>query len=331
MPDFPKFWQRRRALNILLLPASFLFAAAADIRRRWLVRLQKRASLPPVIIVGNITAGGGGKTPIVIEIAQQLAARGWTPGIISRGYGRRRRDTRLVDSGSDWQDCGDEPLLMHRRTGLPVCVGGRLAAARRLADAGCDVIISDDGLQSYALPRAVEIGVVNAAYRFGNGWRLPAGPLREGIARLQQCTLCLLVGGADEAGMVGVSKESAGLYALAAPQQPLAADFFSGKTITALAGIAHPTDFFRTVEQQGIRIDKKIPLADHTAGDLGSIDSDAILMTEKDAVKYPAADRRLYALALRCPLPPAVVQQVEEKLAAAAKSPAPPAPQQPTR
>ena len=316
MLNFQTFWQRRGLFNILLLPLAALFAAVAAIRRRYMLEKNTPAALPPVIIVGSIVAGGSGKTPVVLALAKQLATAGWKPGIVSRGYGGAYRRAFLhVEENSDWQQCGDEPLLIRRRTQCPVCVGRkRLVAAKQLAAAGCDIIISDDGLQHYALPRTLEICVIDAAYRFGNGWRLPAGPLREPVARADQCDFCLFID-TDADNKTTSTKTISGIYALAAPTQPVHSDFFTGKSITAIAGIARAVDFFTLLEKHGIIPNQTKALADHAATILDKIDSDVILMTEKDSVKYDTGDKRLYAVAIDCTLPDSIIRQITKKLA----------------
>lgn len=321
MFDFQTFWRQRGILNTLLLPASALFAAAAALRRRFY--LPQRRPYPPLIIVGNLVAGGSGKTPTVIALARQLAAGGYYPGVISRGSGGRYREaTMMVEPDSDWRLCGDEPLLIRRQAQVPVCVGRRrLLAARRLARAGCDVIISDDGLQHYALPRSMEICLVDAAYRLGNGWLLPAGPLREGRARLKTCDLCLLVKNSaddkDKAGMLSIHKTVRGIYKHGSETDWYDADFFSGKQVTGLAGIARPQRFFKAAQSAGIDLATRLGLADHGVTDLAAIKGDIILMSEKDAVKYAPTDERCYVLAIECELPKAVMKIIRGRLRSA--------------
>lgn len=320
MPDFQAFWRRRGLFNILLLPPAAVFAALSAVRRRLHTRRQRtRSALPPVIIVGNIVVGGSGKTPVVINLAEQLAAHGFRPGIISRGYGgRTRSSTLLVQDDTDWRDCGDEPLLIRRRTRLPVCVARkRRLAAKRLAQDGCDVLISDDGLQHYALPRTVEICVTDGNYRFGNGWRLPAGPLRESPARAEQCDFHLLVNGTpgdNTDKTITIKKTVRGISPLTEPYMLCPPDFAAGKNVAALAGIARPQDFFTAVEQYGITIRQKIMLPDHAHTALNRIDADIIIMSEKDAVKYSTTDKRLFILMIDCPLPRALVTSIRAHL-----------------
>src|SRR6185312_5090449 len=179
---------RPSLLAIALRPLSLVFGALVAVRRA-LYRSGVRRSIPlpvPVVIVGNITVGGSGKTPLVASLVEALSRRGFHPGVVSRGHGRRTSDTRAVAAGDDARDVGDEPLLL-AASGAPVFVGkDRAAAARALigAQPEVDVIVADDGLQHYALERNVEIAVIDAVRELGNGLLLPAGPLREPPARL---------------------------------------------------------------------------------------------------------------------------------------------------
>jgi tetraacyldisaccharide 4'-kinase len=170
-----------------LLPLSLAYGAAAGSRRYLYARqLRKTTRMSaPVIVVGNLSVGGTGKTPLVCWLAARLAERGFKPGIVTRGYGGASGRVRLIGSTDDPKLEGDEAILLARRTGAPVAVGrDRPAASQLLIDAGCNVIVSDDGLQHYALERDCEIVVIDGDRRFGNGWLLPAGPLRETPARL---------------------------------------------------------------------------------------------------------------------------------------------------
>lgn len=273
-----------------------------------------------VVVVGNIVVGGGGKTPVVIALAEELRRQGLRPGVVSRGYGGTQTAPAVVGEDDDWRVVGDEPLLIFRRTGVPVCVGRKRAeAARKLAAAGCDVLLADDGLQHYAMHRDMEICVVNEEYRFGNGWPLPAGPLREGRRRAAACDITLVVGagrGADAADAAAV--EVAGLYPLHAPQQMLSLAELSGKRVVAVAGIARPSAFFAMLAAHGVVVAETRALPDHgrlADGDLARIRADVLLMTEKDAVKYPRNDKRLHALAIRCRLPAHIPARIVREVA----------------
>jgi tetraacyldisaccharide 4'-kinase len=177
-----RIWYDRPAPPWWLIPLSLAYGAVSGSHRfLYTKRLRRSIRLGrPVIVVGNLTVGGTGKTPLVCWLAARLAERGYRPGIVTRGYGGSLRGVRLVNSSDDPALVGDEPILLARRTGLPVAVGrDRPAAAQLLVDLGCDVVVSDDGLQHYALARDCEIVVIDGDRRFGNGWLLPAGPLRE--------------------------------------------------------------------------------------------------------------------------------------------------------
>ena len=263
-------------------------------RRGWLRRLQAGA---PVIVVGNITAGGTGKTPMVIALVARLRAEGWTPGIASRGHGREDEATpRWVEADSAASLVGDEPLLIARATGAKVRVDrDRVAAAKALVAAGCNVIVCDDGLQHYRLARDIEIEVQDARRRYGNGRLLPAGPLREPVERAADCDFRVLnLGVASEADaqrdsglgewpmrlQVGAAQPVHGGRA-----QPLSA--FAGQRVHAVAGIGDPERFFSMLREAGIAV---VPHAfpDHhayVAADFEFGSRLPVLMTVKDAVK----------------------------------------------
>jgi len=184
-----KFWTRRGAIAWLLWPVGLLFLVAVCVRRLLYILRILKSSHPgiPVIVVGNLTVGGSGKTPLVIWIAEFLKSKGWSPGIVSRGYGAQIAVPRAATVASDAAEVGDEPILLSRRSGCPVWVGAdrvRVAALLRAAHEDVNLLILDDGLQHYAMRRDLEIAVVDAR-GFGNGFPLPAGPLREPQARLR--------------------------------------------------------------------------------------------------------------------------------------------------
>ena len=181
------FWKRWHPVALLLFPLSILMRVVVFFRRfAYRLRLLPVYHSPvPVIVIGNLTVGGTGKTPLVIRLCEVLGKAGLRPGVVSRGYGRKSTKLRLVSPSSDPSVVGDEPLLIARRTGAPVIVAeDRCEAARRLLQQGVQVVVSDDGLQHYRLPRRIEICVVDGARGFGNGLLLPAGPLREPLERL---------------------------------------------------------------------------------------------------------------------------------------------------
>ncbi len=277
----PPWWTR-------LLAAPYGGATAARramYRRGWLH--SQRLSVP-VIVVGNLVAGGAGKTPLVIALVEALRARGFRPGVVSRGYGGNAKTPHLLGANPDPAETGDEPALMRMRTGVPVAVGAdRPAASRLLIDAGADVIVADDGLQHYALARDVEICVIDGERRFGNGRLLPAGPLREPASRLRETDFIVCNGGAAPAGEVPMQLTMADARSLSDParRQPLPA--FAGQRVHAVAGIGHPQRFFEALRAAGIDVVEHA-FPDHhryAAGDLEFGDDRPVLMTEKDAVK----------------------------------------------
>jgi tetraacyldisaccharide 4'-kinase len=317
-------WQRRGALAWALWPLSWVFGAAAALRRAsfslgW--RRSERMGVP-VVVVGNVTVGGSGKTPTVIALVNALRAAGFTPGVISRGYGARIGAPAAVTNTSDPALTGDEPLLIARRTGAPVWVcPDRVAAARalRAAHHNVDVIVSDDGLQHYRLARDVELVVFD--HRLGgNGFLLPAGPLREPLSRKRDATL--INSPYDRAlppwpATFALSLTPGDAWHLDNPQlrRPLAQ--FSGTRVLAAAGIGAPERFFATLRAAGLSPSTRA-LPDHYAycDNPFTTDSvDTILITEKDAVKCtPWRDARLWAVPVDATLDPRLVALVVEKL-----------------
>src|SRR5271170_845150 len=195
---FNRIWYDRASPPWWLLPLSSIYGAAVGSRRYlYAKRLRRSIRVPvPVIVVGNLSVGGTGKTPLVCWLVSHLAERGFKPGVVTRGYGGASGDARIIDASAGPDAVGDEPILLVRRTGAPVAVGrDRPAAAQLLVNAGCDVVVSDDGLQHYALARDCEIVVIDGERRFGNGWLLPAGPLRETKTRLAFADAVVVNGG----------------------------------------------------------------------------------------------------------------------------------------
>jgi tetraacyldisaccharide 4'-kinase len=278
--------------------------------RGW--RKQQRAGVP-VVVVGNIVAGGSGKTPLVIAIVERLRAAGRTPGIATRGYGRDEPQVpRWVETRSDPALCGDEPVLVARRTGAKVRADrDRVAAARALVEAGCDVVVCDDGLQHYRLARDVEIEVVDARRGHGNGRLLPAGPLREPEARAAACDFHVLTdagGDAEPAFGQWRMQLRAGDALPLVGGRPVPLQAFAGRRVHAVAGIGDPERFFDTLRAHGMAV---VPHAfpDHhryTAGDFDFGSDLPVLMTEKDAVKCAAfAGDQHYMVPVRGELPEA--------------------------
>jgi tetraacyldisaccharide 4'-kinase len=316
-------WYSDEAPPRLLQPLAALYGWIAERRRR----RTRAQSLPvPVVVVGNITVGGTGKTPLVCWLVEQLRLQGHTPGVISRGYGGRvGRQVALVGSLSAAAEVGDEPLLIHQATGAPVAVGAdRVAAARGLLAARpeIDVLISDDGLQHYRLPRVFEICVVDGARGLGNGARLPAGPLREPPSRLDEVDLVLVNGAASARIGSGLGRSfqllPGRLRRLADGADAGALQDWAGRRVYAVAGIGHPERFFASLRAAGLEVEaRRFP--DHHAyhaQDLPPAGPDCpLLMTEKDAVKcrgFAPADT--YVLPVRVDLDAAVLAPLLRRL-----------------
>ena len=285
-------WYKDHFIGAALLPFGFLFSDFVKFRR-WLYKIgvKKSAALSvPVIIVGNITVGGTGKTPLCIYLAKLLQSEGYRVGIISRGYGGEAV-AQMVLSNSNATEVGDEALLISRQTNCPMAVGANRVETGNflLKNARCDIILADDGLQHYALKRDIEIAVVDGERRFGNSICLPAGPLREPVERLNSVDFVVVNGktAADTAwyewqmqliGDIAVNLKTGENKSLA--------DFKSTEC-HAIAGIGNPERFFKQLEKSGIsqRIDHSFPDHHIFAADEIRFDDKPILMTEKDAVK----------------------------------------------
>lgn len=316
------FDQRRLTPALwLLLPLSWLYSLLSALNRR----LAKPVRLPvPVIVVGNLIVGGAGKTPLTLWLAQQLKARGWKPGIVSRGYGRSGDGVISVRADALPDEVGDEPLLLARRSGVPVFVGRQRAAAGAALLAAypdVNVVLCDDGLQHYALARDVEL-VVFDARGAGNGWRLPIGPLREPLARL--ATVDAIIGNnlksrfAASAPTFDMTLQPASFYRLDDPQQTCSAERLRGRgPLHALAGIGNPGRFFQTLESLGLTCENH-PFPDHhrySAADLAFAKNGILLMTEKDAVKCGGLTvGETWVLPVEAALSPALIELILEKL-----------------
>lgn len=284
-------WYGDSLLSIALAPLGFLYGGIMC-GRRALYRagvLRSVRVAAPVIVVGNLAVGGTGKTPLVIWLVDLLRRAGKRPGVVSRGYGGTPADyARAVTAASDPREVGDEPVLIALRAGCPVVVdANRVRAANNLlATHECDVIVADDGLQHYALARDVEIAVVDALRRHGNGRCLPAGPLREPLARLAAVDLVMINGGGagDECGFTLRGEH---VHSFDTAQPPRALSDFAGRRVHAVAGIGRPARFFEHLRARGVQvIEHAFP--DHYAYDAADIrfgDGLPVLMTEKDAVK----------------------------------------------
>ena len=301
-----KIWfeqhQAKWVLVPLLLPLTALFLLISLFRRLafrlgWLESLSVSK---PVIVVGNIGVGGNGKTPMVIFLIEQCTKQGLTPGVISRGYGGSAPHyPYLLNENSTSKEAGDEPILIFQRCNVPVAVGSdRVASAQLLIDNGCDIIITDDGLQHYRLKRNIELIIVDGKRKFGNGLLLPAGPLREGLWRLKTADF-VIVNGKQALSTSSATKANHVLQMNLVPecvcnmltgQEIAIADFLEmNPSINAVAGIGDPMRFFNTLEKQHFSLAKVEGFVDHhafTLDDFKSFSAEIpLLMTEKDAVK----------------------------------------------
>jgi tetraacyldisaccharide 4'-kinase len=296
-----QLWYRESAGPSLLQPFSWLYGLVTRLRRRAYARgwLAAHRAGKPVVVVGNLTVGGTGKTPLVAWLAEQLTLSGLKVGIVSRGYGRADGAPQFVHMESSWRDVGDEPLLLRRLTGCDTVVSrDRFAGAQQLVARGADVIIADDGLQHLRLARDCEIVVIDGARGFGNGRLLPAGPLREPPTQLRHASAVVLNGVPEHASLLaGEYKLAPGALQMSlfgddahrldglASSQPL--EHFRGQRVHAVAGIGNPGRFFRDLRARGIDVIEH-SFADHhpfVAEDLTFPDDLPVLMTEKDAVR----------------------------------------------
>jgi tetraacyldisaccharide 4'-kinase len=285
-------WYGESPVRWVLWPVAVVYRLLAQLRRAGYARgTLKTVDLPvPVIVVGNVSVGGTGKTPFVIWLAAQLKQRSIRVGIVTRGYRGSAKDwPRTVSGDDDPAEVGDEPVLLARRTGCPVVAGpDRVAAAQRLlSQTPVDVVLSDDGLQHYRLGRRFEIAVVDGERGMGNGLCLPAGPLREPMERISEVDAIVVNGGGW--GHAGVFRAAAVVSDVRrikdGMQRPL--DSFKGKAVHAVAGIGNPQRFFDLLEDAGLDVDPH-PLEDHAAFGPDELEYDepgAVLVTEKDAVK----------------------------------------------
>jgi tetraacyldisaccharide 4'-kinase len=289
-------WYQKSLGLWLLWPLSLLYQLLSG-SRRYLYRaglLSCWQAPLPLIVVGNITVGGTGKTPMVIALVQALQQAGYRPGIVSRGYGSRAPHYPfLVTADKNPRHCGDEPLLIALRTGVPVVIdANRVAAAQYLIDNKlCDVIVSDDGLQHYALGRDIEIVMVDGQRGFGNQWLLPAGPLREPLSRLQHVDFIVSNGKPFSfdslASVHSMQLQPVCFYSLDNKRRVAVHEWQQSRQVHAIAGIGNPNRFYHSLQQVGLS-----PIAhdfsdhhDYCADDLQFDDKLPLIMTEKDAVK----------------------------------------------
>ncbi len=330
----PKWHPRsiaRRSLATVLAPLSTLFGTTAAVRRKRSLASADRLPVP-VVVVGNLTVGGSGKTPLVIALVEALRAEGYVPGVISRGYGGSATRVSTFIAGVDAKEAdaanefGDEAVLIAVRTGAPVFVGRRrpdVARALLAAHPDVDVLIADDGLQHYALVRNFEIAVFDARGA-GNGKLLPAGPLREPLSRLADVDAVVLNGPdtpmpklpdgvrllAEPYRMELVAGDA---YRVNDPSMKRSLESFRGRRLTAAAGIGHPQRFFAMLRGIGLSF-HRMPLDDHhryRTNPFERRNSEAVLMTEKDAVKCARFDEaRMWAVPVTARIDPRLVAAI---------------------
>lgn len=285
-------WSRRGPFAAAMFPLSLAYAGVAEWNRCRQERGRREVRIPvkAIIVVGNLTVGGSGKTPMTIWLARRLRAAGYRPGIVSRGYGGRGSHAGIpVTRYSNPFVVGDEPVLMARHTGVPVQVDrDRVRGARMLAERGVDVIIADDGMQHHRLPRDITVLMVDGTRRFGNGLCLPAGPLREPRAARERADFVVVAGADVEADEIPMQLvPGSRLLRVDGVEESRRPARFAGREAHAIAGIADPERFFRMLEAAGIGVIRH-PFPDHhrfLPHQIRFGDGSPVLMTEKDAVK----------------------------------------------
>ncbi|GGY71422.1 tetraacyldisaccharide 4'-kinase [Cellvibrio zantedeschiae] len=320
-----KAWYGNSAWIYLLLPLSWLFALISALRKFILVHfLQKKISIP-VIIVGNISVGGTGKTPLIIELVKYLQNHGHKPGVVSRGYGGTAPNyPYLLNEKSLASEAGDEPLLIQRTTQCFVCVApDRVAAAKKLEEQGCTIILSDDGMQHYALGRALEVAVVDGQRLFGNQQLLPVGPLREPVSRLKSVDFIVINNPVSKEFLSGyhhlhcMKVQPLAWRKVASWQECSLTEIDFKSPIHAVAGIGNPERFFKTLDGLSLNYYAHC-FPDHhkfSADDFADYRADTIVMTEKDAVKCQAfAKSEWYSLVVGAQLNEYFWQAFQHKL-----------------
>jgi tetraacyldisaccharide 4'-kinase len=318
--DIDRIWYGGEPVPLwmqFLVPVYRLLRAAVNVGWRCGLRRPQRVPVP-VIVVGNITVGGTGKTPVVLALIEALRERGWRPGVVSRGYGGSATTPILLDDAPDPTVVGDEPGLVRRRSGVPVAIGrNRVDAARLLLAAGVDVVLADDGLQNPSLARDIEICVIDGARRLGNGRMLPAGPLRESAARLNRVDFVICNGAQAAPGEVPMALRGDFARPVAGDASPRLLSTFAGERVHAIAAIGNPGRFFDSLRQRHIELIEHA-FTDHhalTASDLQFDDELPILMTEKDAVKCVSfASSRQWQVPVQAELPPAFFDEIDVQL-----------------
>ncbi|MBF1996627.1 tetraacyldisaccharide 4'-kinase [Serratia symbiotica] len=317
-----RIWSGSSLLYLILLPLSWLYGLVSTlIRLSYRCGLRKSWRAPvPVVIVGNLTAGGNGKTPIVIWLVEQLQQRGYRVGVVSRGYGGKSAVYPLVLSqNTSPREAGDEPVLIYQRTGAPVAIAPKRSDAIQalLQQHQLDVVITDDGLQHYALQRDFELVVIDGVRRFGNGWWLPAGPMRERAARLNSVDACVANGGVAQEGEITMRLRAREAVNMLSGERCPVAELTH---VVAVAGIGHPPRFFAMLEKLGTDVEQEVAFADHQKYQLASLSAltpvgQTLLMTEKDAVKCHAfAQPNWWYLPVDAVLPSVEAEQLLKKI-----------------
>ncbi len=316
-------WYGRFGITFLFLPLQPIVALFIWWRRRFRRRANFAAVGAPIIVVGGLTAGGTGKTPTLIALARYLSGKGFKVGVVSRGYGRKAGESGLlVEIGHSAEKVGDEPLLIKRSVPTASVVVGdfRLVAARSLRrEHGVSIILSDDGLQHYALPRDFEIAVLDANRRFGNGWLLPVGPLREPIKRLESVDFVLERNGSDPASAFHYAPTK---FVTVDGKERLstsdASSQWTGKTVVAATGLGQPSQFFGLVRDLGLECET-VNVADHAVLDIRAIQNafhpDIVIITAKDAVKLEMEScNNVWVLEVEAKLPDSLYVAIEQCL-----------------
>lgn len=302
-------WYGTAPVPIWLAGLELIYRRLMSVRRAaygW--SLLRSQHLPvPVVIVGNLTVGGTGKTPLVARLASEMRDRAWRPGIVSRGYRAASTRVELLPLTATADRYGDEPVWLMQSSGCPVAIGKcRSDAARLLVAAGCNLIISDDGLQHWALARDLEILVIDGQRRFGNGRLLPAGPLREAASRAARVDYRVVNSGPALAAEIAMQVQAGPAARVNALSRSLALADLRGQRVHAVAGIGNPERFFSMLEQSGLLVDRH-PLPDHhryDGSELRFADDAIVLVTEKDAGKLAhCAHDRVYAVPIELILP----------------------------
>lgn len=291
MKSIEFYWYESSLLLWFLLPLSWLYCLTSAIRRKlYQCNIKKSyAAQVPVVVVGNIVVGGSGKTPLLISLCEFVKDKGYKPGVVSRGYGGKLSGIKQLTDNDSAELVGDEPLMIYQRTNVPVVVGAnRVSAVNHLLENNaCDIIFSDDGLQHYRMKRDLEIAVIDAARKFGNGFCLPAGPLRERVSRLNEVDIVVYNGSnLHEKNEYFYSLKIVAINRLKGNESKDLSSF-AGKSVHAVAGIGNPSRFFDQLRESGLDVIEH-SFADHhayTQHDFSEWRSECIIMTEKDAVK----------------------------------------------